>query len=300
MSCATAVESGGTEFVDPQVARSTFKIAKLKPDLECAWGSAEHIPDGGQKAVEENLFDLLREGYGIVGIIEAEYKVSAPDDKFFFVGSMCKRSWKSYGDPVIIIFRRDMFEFVKGIGSSRHDAWSEMPYVSTGGVDEQSSEDACTADPNAHGERGYAGAVVKHKESQKLMCVIIGTLPHGGQWNVRDQFHDELDQAGCTTMPLIFALDANWEGRVSDFDRLNTWRNCVDPGRDYVYKNFDYGNGYVGGGEASTCLRQRCRRYDRIALCNSPDGTLNNFLLDKFVCKAQGEHAPSKAVISFR
>merc|ERR1712039_669882 len=202
-------------------------------------------------------------------------------------------------DPVTVLVNANMFDIVTGFRDTVVGDYSKMPFLTSGKA--PSSGSMCVADPATQGERGYAGAVVKHKASGQTMCVLAGTFPHcRAKW--QPNIISDIAQ-NCKDHPLLIIADTNaacyTEGAeaskkesmqdIGEHQKAN-WGTCSDPA--------------IASSEPTCCHDVKKGHpearywYDRTALCGG-GGSVDQFQVnDKWVCGADQEHKYTTAVVT--
>lgn len=279
---------------------ASFKVTKFKPDIDC------NFDDDAFGRAEAQVQAFASEGYDIIGLIEIEHELEELEG-YWYAGAQCQDH--KYGDPVIIGFKKGVFEWVDSIGGQTAKVdWSQLPYVGGGGKDTvkgtgiegYSKAKSCTANYDREGVRAYAGAKVKHLPSGTEICVLVGTLPHNGPHHVADWYRNAIHDAGCPGKPILAMFDQNYNGAHADFDLKHEWGKADDPGL--------HGECHNGKGSGCTCCLNegmgsghlKTLKYDRIVLF-TPDGSgkVEDFeVKSDWVCNAKGEHKITTATIN--
>jgi len=276
-----------------------FNVGYFKPDIQC------QFDDDAKGRGTARMQKFVSEGVSVIGLVQMEWEVSTAPAGYWYVGAQCRNPSQPFADPVIVMFKASEFDFVRGIGQSAKVEWDQLPYVADGsyknvlssGIDGYEDATSCTAtnlNPGI-GVRGFAGALVKHKQSGQEICVIAGTMPHGRHDLKAEWYNDEISRAGCKGKAMLFMFDQNYNGPHWDFDFKKEWGWGHDPGHDAPCDNHNRAG-------CTCCLEEgmdpnyKNLKYDRIAAFGPTDWGKQAVRVEHFrveqdwVCRTKGEH----------
>jgi len=277
-------------------ASTSFTVAEVKPHYGC------QSPDG-QERVRQYISKLTTAGTGIIALLEMEFSLPQPSG-YTALGGACGK----HIDPAVVLVDEAQFSVVSTIGATAAGNYSGVPYIGGGQAAGARTNSMCVADPTAIfgpgagfpvGSRPYAGAVLKHRQSGREICVLTATLAHCS-YNWTEQFVADVEQ-GCGDRQLLIVADTNAGCAVPTLKsdshlsmneilarhgKLN-WGPCHDPG---LYSE-------------PTCCNDFPEFpyprywYDRTAICRG--GRVTDFQVEKgFVCQdSRAEHLFTKATI---
>merc|ERR1712079_37647 len=185
-----------------------------------------------------------------------------------------------------------------GIGETVVGDYTAVPFLAEGTKPTKGS--MCVSDPPLNGERGYAGALLRHRASNLEVCVVAGTLPHcGTPWLPR--FLEDLKSDGCKGDHLLLLLDTN--------------AGCETLGpaasRKVSMQEIGQTNNASWGtrSDSAVLMEPTCCHdtrkgfpeaqywYDRIALCGGHGAVEHLHVHKEFVCNANQEHKSTSATV---
>merc|ERR1712086_1141346 len=183
---------------------SSFTVAEVKPHYGC------QSPDGQQR-VRQYISKLTAANTGIISVLEMGFPLTQPQGYQAF-GAACGK----HQDPAVVLFNEAQFSLVSSIGATTAGNYSAIPYLGGGQAAGARTNSMCVSDPTAVfgpggnipvGSRPYAGAVLKHTDSGRELCVLTGTLAHCS-YNWTKQFVADVEQ-GCGDRQLLVVADTN-------------------------------------------------------------------------------------------
>jgi len=247
---------------------SSFTVAEVKPHYGC------QSPDGTQR-VRQYISKLTAASTGIISVLEMEFPLTQPQGYQAF-GAACGK----HQDPAVVLFNEAQFSLVSTIGATTAGNYSAIPYLGGGQAAGARTNSMCVSDPTAVfgpggnipvGSRPYAGAVLKHTDSGRELCVLTGTLAHCS-YNWTKQFVADVEQ-GCGDRQLLVVADTNAGCAVPSLKSdshwsMNqilakhgqlSWGPCHDPGLysqptccndfpDFPYPRYWYDRTVICGG----------------------------------------------------
>jgi len=242
--------------------------------------------------VHKHVANLTSHNVGLIALIQFEFELEQPGGYTAF-GAACVNK---FPDPVVVLVDTRQFHIISGIGETVIGDYTQVPFLSPGSKPTKGS--MCVSDP-AKGERGYAGALLRHKASNVEVCVVSGTLPHcDGAWQPR--FLDDIAES-CKGRHLVLLMDTNAaceslgpnaskKVTMQDIGKTHKaqWGTCSDPA--ILHEPTCCHDTLQGFPEARYW-------YDRAALCGGP-GAVEQFRVhDKFVCNTNQEHKFTTAMV---
>jgi len=276
-------------FSQAAEASGRFSVAEVKPHYQCS------LSLDGKDRVRNYVANLTSQSTGLIGLIQFEFTLEQPEGYTAF-GAACVRQ---YSDPAVVLVNARQFYIISGIGETVVGDYTAVPFLTAGSRPSKGS--MCVSDPAyGGGERGYAGALLRHKTSNLEVCVVIATLPHcNTTWQPR--FLDDLNSAGCTGRHLLLIMDTNAACEdlgqtasrnvsMQDIGQTHSadWGRCSDPA--ILTKPTCCHDTERGFPEARYW-------YDRTALCGG-NGAVEHFHVhEEFVCKTDQEHKFTTAMV---
>lgn len=232
--------------------------------------------------------ELVASNFEIIVLNQMEFAFPEPEGYTAF-GGACVHT---YTDEVVVLLQSSTFELLRPIGDTIVGPYSEMPWLS--GV-KPTSGSLCFAAQGAS-ERAFAGAVVRHSESAREFCLVVGTLPH---WDTEAEAGTYLNgtildniQASCGNRHLLFVLDTN----VSP--------NSLTVGDIGAHENAGWGTcSDLGPAGHPTCCNDGVSeampiyKFDRTAVCRG--GSVQQWdVADHYVCGTVEEHRYTSAQVT--
>lgn len=265
-----------------------FTVAEVKPHFQCT-------SDDGRQRVRDYVTNLTSQSTGIIALIQFEFTLPQPQGYTAF-GATCLLK---HGDPVVVLVNEQQFDLVSGIRDTSAGDYASMPFLSSGKGPTNGS--MCIGDPSKDGERGYAGAILRHRASGEEICVIVGTMPHcHGAW--RPEFVEDAGPKGCQGRPLLVVADTNAACEIEGPLASKAWSMTG------IAKNHSAGWGDCSDPAVAlpdpTCCHDISKGhpearywYDRTALCGG-GGTVEDFHINlDFVCGGDVEHKFTTATV---
>lgn len=266
---------------------SYFTVAEVKPHHGCT----DPI---GRERVKRYVSELVKKGTGLISLLEMEFALEQPEGYTVFGGN-CK---SKHSDPAVMLVDESQFTMVGPLGYTLVGDYAQMPFLSDG--QEPKSGPMCVADPTAAnpvtnrsvGERPYAGAILRHKATNKEICVLTGTFPHNGFPWLR-KFVEDVKGCGGRQLVIIADTNANYiPGNTTDsrwftMERIAAnhsvnWGECSDPGAAQPDPTCCNDTRTLGNADPTWW-------YDRVASCNG--GSVDRFEVEpRYFCEADEEH----------
>lgn len=286
-SCQLNIVSKICTYVQSPSPPPSFTVAEVKPHYQCT-------DSEGQARVRDHVASLASQKTGLIALIQFEFTLPQPEGYTVF-GASCTTE---HADPAVVLVDENQFIVVSGLRDTVVGDYAGVPYLSSGV--QPTSGSMCTADTEKYGERGYAGAVLRHTASGEEVCVIAGTLPHCyGSW--QPSFKSAIEQ-GCGGRRLLIVADTNaaceTEGPAAS--------KSVSMSSIFQNHSIDLGecsDPAIEGSESPTCCHDTSQGhpeaqywYDRTALCGG--GSVEQFQVNAdFVCGSDQEHKYTAAVV---
>jgi len=236
--------------------------------------------------------NLTSHSTGLIALIQFEFALKQPKGYTAF-GAACVGQ---YIDPAVVLVDTRQFHIISGIGETVIGDYTAVPFLAGGSKPTKGS--MCISDPAD--ERGYAGALLRHRASNLEVCVVVGTMPHcNAPWQSR--FLEDLNSEGCKGRHLLLIMDTNAACEnlgphasrnvsMQDIGQTHSagWGMCSDPARL----------------KEPTCCHNTNNSfpearywYDRTALCGGYGAVEQFHVHEEYVCKCHEEHKFTTAMV---
>jgi len=288
----------------PALSPATFTVATAKPHYSCS-------SRDGQDRVRRYIEALLQDKTGLIALNQMEFALNASStirpNGYIGLGGSCG----PHHDSAVLLINDAQFQVLHAIGETSVGNFSLLPYIASGVAPSGIGSMCVASNYSLSSSRPYAGAIIRHRASNRKMCTIVGTFPHCDQpWN--DSFVENIRTA-CRGLQILFLVDTNAgcpggdpntpaRGANDSLVSMETiaarhgasWGGCSDPAVnraptccDDIKKGFPYARLW----------------FDRTALCGSTTpgespGVVKRFQVGKtFVCGGDEEHLYTSALV---